>query len=149
MPRLDGSETVEIDAPIDRVYAIAADIERAPEWQGTMKSAKVLERDAEGRPHLVETVADAKVAQIKVVLRFSYDEPRGLSWERVKGDLKSMTGSWAFEDLEGEATRATYTMDGDPGTRLSMLLRGPVLDAARKAIIGRPPAGLKQRAEAA
>lgn len=146
MPRLEGSATVEIDAPLEEVYAIAADIERAPEWQGNMKTATVKERDGEGRPLLVETVADAKVAQIKVLLRFSYDEPRGLSWKREKGDLKSMTGSWAFEDLGGR-TRATYAMDGDPGFVLSQALRGPVLDQARKAIIGKPPEGLKRRAE--
>lgn len=147
MPRLEGAESADIDAPIDAVYAIAADIERAPEWQGTMQSAEVLERDAEGRPLLVETRADAKVAQVRTVLRFSYDPPRGLSWERVRGDLKSMRGSWAFEDLGAGRTRATYAMDGDPGFVIGQLLRGPMLDQARKAVIGRPPAGLKRRAE--
>lgn len=148
MPRLDGSETVEIDAPIDEVFAIAADVARAPEWQGTMQSAEVQEEDAEGRPLIVRTVADAKVAQVTVVLRFSYDPPHGMSWERVSGDLKAMRGSWVFEDLGGGRTRATYAMDGDPGFMLSQLLRGPVLDQARKAIVGKPPAGLKARAEA-
>jgi uncharacterized membrane protein len=147
MPKLDGAESAEIDAPIDEVFAIAADVGRAPEWQGTMQSATVLESDAEGRPVLVETVADAKVAQVKVKLRFSYDPPTGMSWERVGGDLKSMRGSWTFEDLGGGRTRATYAMEGDPGFLLGQALRGPVLDQARKAIIGRPPAGLKRRAE--
>jgi hypothetical protein len=49
---LEGSETREIDAPIERVFAIAADIDRAPEWQGVMKSVDVVERDADGRAAL-------------------------------------------------------------------------------------------------
>jgi uncharacterized membrane protein len=147
MPKLDGSESVEIDAPIDEVYAIAADVEHAPEWQGNMQSAEVLERDAEGNQVLVQTVADAKVTQVKVTLRFSYDPPHGMRWERVKGDLKSMTGSWTFEDLGGGRTRATYAMEGDPGFVIGQMLRGPVLDQARKAIVSKPPAGLKRRAE--
>ena len=35
MGMLEASWTVEIDAPRDRVYEIAADIEGAPDWQGT------------------------------------------------------------------------------------------------------------------
>jgi uncharacterized protein YndB with AHSA1/START domain len=146
MPRLEGSASVEIDAPIERVFAIAADIERAPEWQGTMQTASVRERDGDGRASLVETVADAKVAQLTVLLRFAYDEPRGLTWERVRGDLKALRGSWAFEDLGGR-TRATYALDGDPGFVLSQALRGPVVDQVRRAMIGRPPVGLKRVAE--
>jgi uncharacterized membrane protein len=147
MAKLEGSESVEIDAPIDEVFAIAADVARAPEWQGTMQTANVRESDEEGRPRIVETVADAKVTQVKVVLRFCYDPPRGMDWERIDGDLKQMTGSWRFEDLGGGRTRATYAMQGDPGRKIGMLLRGPVVDAARKALVGRPPAGLKRRAE--
>jgi uncharacterized membrane protein len=146
MPRLQGSASVEIDAPLERVYEVAADIERAPEWQGNMKTAKVQERDGDGRPLVVETVADAKVTQIKVVLRFRYDAPRRVTWERVRGDLKAMTGSWTLEDLGGR-TRATYTVDGDPGFVLSQALRGPVLEQVRRAIIVRPAEGLKRRIE--
>ena len=146
MPRLEGTASVEIDAPIERVFEVAADIERAPEWQGAMKTATVHERDADGRPLLVETVADAKIAQVKVLLRFSYDPPRGLSWERVKGDIKALRGSWDLEDLGGR-TRATYALDGDPGFVLSQALRGPVLDQVRRALIGRPPVGLKRFVE--
>jgi uncharacterized membrane protein len=33
MGTIRGERTVEIDAPVQRVFEIAADIERAPEWQ--------------------------------------------------------------------------------------------------------------------
>src|SRR5947208_12254920 len=98
MADLSGSHSLEIDAPVDRVFAIAADIERAPEWQGAMKSAKALERDDEGRPTLVESELDSSVAKHKMTLRFSYDEPGGMTWRRESGDLQSLEGSWRFED---------------------------------------------------
>ncbi len=147
MADITGERSVEIDAPIDEVFAIAADVARAPEWQGTMDFARVLEQNADGRPSLVETEADATVAKVKVRLAFTYDEPAGMRWERVGGDLRRMEGSWRFEDLGGGRTRATYAMRGDPGRVLGMALRGPVVDRVRERLVGRPPDGLKRRAE--
>ena len=46
MGLITGDRTVEIEASIDDCFEIAADIEGAPKWQGSMKKAKVLERDA-------------------------------------------------------------------------------------------------------
>jgi uncharacterized membrane protein len=149
MADLSGSESIEIEAPIDRVFAIAADVERAPEWQGTMRSARALEHDDEGRPTLVESEIDASVAAVKLRLRFSYDEPDGMRWERESGDLKSLEGSWAFEDL-GDRTRATYSLDIGLNRGLGMLaktVRGPARDRVRHMLAHRPVEGLKDRAE--
>ena len=55
MGTIKGDRSVEIDAPIERCYEIAADVENAPEWQGSLKDVEVLERDGEGRAELVET----------------------------------------------------------------------------------------------
>ena len=43
-----GERTVEIDAPLERVFEIAADIEHAPEWQESLKDVEVIERDTDG-----------------------------------------------------------------------------------------------------
>jgi len=56
---IEGERSVEIDAPIEHCYEIAADIEHATAWQGSLKDVEVLERDAEGRAELVETESDA------------------------------------------------------------------------------------------
>lgn len=71
-----------------------------------------------------------------------------MSWEQEKGDLKWLKGSWAFEDL-GDRTRATYTMEGDPGRMLGMLIRGPVEQSLRHLLVTVPAEGLKREAEAA
>ncbi len=148
MGSLGGSHTVEIDAPLRRCFEIAADIEGAPRWQGAMKEVEVHERDGDGRPTVVTTIADAKVKEIRTRLRFAYTPQDGMSWEQEKGDLKWLKGSWAFEDL-GDRTRATYTMEGDPGRMLGMLIRGPVEQPLRHLLVTVPAEGLKREAEAA
>jgi uncharacterized membrane protein len=72
---IKGDRSVEIEAPIERCYEIAADIENATEWQGSLRDVEVLERDGERRPLLVETESDAKVKNVKAILRFSYEPP--------------------------------------------------------------------------
>ena len=145
---IKGDRTVEIDAPIERVYEIAADVENATEWQGSLKDVEVLERDGDRRPLLVETESDAKVKTVKSILRFSYDPPTGIRWVQEKGDTKSLTGWWTFEDLGDGRTRATYGLEADPGRMLGMLLRGPAEAKVRDFLLGGAAEGLKEKAEA-
>jgi ribosome-associated toxin RatA of RatAB toxin-antitoxin module len=140
---IHGEATTEIDAPIARVFEVAADVENSPRWQPEIKSAEVLERDADGRQVLVLTKADAKVRTLATTLRFSYTEPTGLTWVQEDGDLKSLEGSWQFEDLGNDRTRATYSMTADPGRMLGMMIRGPVVDLLRQRLAGSMPGKLK------
>jgi uncharacterized membrane protein len=142
-----GDRSVEIEAPMERCYEIAADIENAPEWQGSLKDVEVLERDGERRPLVVETESDAKVKSVRARLRFSYDPPTGIRWVQEKGDTKSLTGSWSFEDLGDGRTRATYALEADPGRMLGILLRGPAEAKVRDFLVGNAADGLKEKAE--
>jgi uncharacterized membrane protein len=148
MGQIKGDRTVEIDAPIERCYEIAADVENATEWQGSLKDVEVLERDGDRRPVLVETESDAKVKSVRAVLRFSYEPPTGIRWVQEKGDTKSLQGWWSFEDLGDGRTRATYGLEADPGRVLGMLLRGPAESRVRDFLLGNAAEGLKQKAEA-
>lgn len=148
MAHMGGAAEAEIDAPIEEVWALVEDVLVAPEWQGGLVSVSALERDDDGRPTLVESVSDIKVRQVKTQVRFSYDPPARLSWTQEKGDLKSVEGSWVLEDLGGTRTRATYTLDADPGRVLGMLIRGPVEAAARAMLVNARPGELKARIEA-
>lgn len=147
MAHLGGTASAEIDAPIERVWAEVEDVLAAPEWQGGLVRVSALEHDGDGRPTLVESVSDIKVRQVKTEVRFSYESPTRLSWVQEKGDLKSVEGSWALEDLGGGRTRATYTLDGDPGRVLGMIIRGPVEAAARAMLVNARPGELKARVE--
>ncbi len=144
---LTGEHTVEVAAPRERCYEIAADLERAPDWQSSLVSVDVLERDGEGRPTLVETVSDAKMKTIRAVLRFSYAPPERIDTVQEKGELKALRGRWTFEAIGPERTRATYALEVDPGRMLGMLLRGPAVDRVREVLIERAAEELKARAE--
>lgn len=148
MSNITGEQSVEIDAPIERCFEIAADIQHAPEWQGSLKDVEVLERDGEKRATLVETESDAKVKTVKATLRFSYAPPTKIEWDQEKGDVKSLHGWWTLEDLGGGRTRASYGLDVDPGRMLGMLLRGPIEGQVRDFLLGGAAEGLKARAEA-
>lgn len=147
MAHMGGTAEAEIDAPLDEVWAVVEDVLTAPDWQGGLEAITALEHDDEGRPTLVESVSDIKVRQVKTQVRFSYEPPTRLSWVQEKGDLKSVEGSWQLEDLGGERTRATYSLDGDPGRMLGMLIRGPVEAAARAVLVNARPGELKARVE--
>lgn len=144
---IQASHTVEIDAPRERVYEVAADVPNCAEWQPSVKSVKVLETDDDGNATKVEMIADAKVKETKQRLRFSYDGPGGMEWEQEKGDVKSLNGSWNFTALDDNRTKATYDLRVDPGRMLGMLMRGPVEGQVKKFLTEGAAEGLKKQVE--
>jgi hypothetical protein len=142
-----GSAIAEIDAPVGEVWRVVEDVLASPEWQGGIVAMSALERDAENRATLVEIENDIKVRHVKTHVRFRYEPPTVLSWTQEKGDLKSVTGSWKLEDLGEERTRATYTLNADPGRVLGMVIRGPVESAVRAMLVNARPGELKARVE--
>jgi uncharacterized membrane protein len=142
-----GERTVDIEAPIERCFDIAADIRSAPEWQGSLIDVEVLERDDERRAAVVETESDAKVKKVRARLRFTYDKPNRIDWVQEKGETKSLEGWWEFEDLGDDKTRATYALVVDPGRVLGLLLRGPAEAKVRDFLLGGAAEGLKRQAE--
>ena len=147
MGEIRGERSVEIAAPIEKCFAIAADIQGAPDWQKSLNDVDVIERDVDQRASLVETVSDARVKTVKSTLRFTYDEPRGITWIQEKGGMKSLHGYWRFEDLGPDGTRATYGLIVDPGRMLGMLLRGPTEAKVRGFLLDGAAEGLKSKAE--
>jgi uncharacterized membrane protein len=148
MGTIRGERTVEIEAPIERVFAIAADVEQAPEWQPSLTDVEVLTRDGDGRAKSVDTQSDASVRTIRSRMTFAYDPPTAITWEQERGDVKAVRGWWRLEDLGEGRTRATYGLEVDPGRMLGMLLRGPVEGKVRDHLVGGTAEGLKARAEA-
>lgn len=147
MPKLTGATSADIDAPLDTVWELVANVEIAPQWQDGLDRLEPIDRDEAGRPTLVETESDAKVRKIKAKVRFSYEEPHRLTWTQEEGDVKSLTGSWVLEDLGDGRTRATYALEVDPGRVLGMLIRPPVEGKVRDILVNGRPGELKERVE--
>jgi ribosome-associated toxin RatA of RatAB toxin-antitoxin module len=140
---IHGSASAEIEAPIEEVFEVAADVEGSPRWQPEIKAARCLERDADGCQVLVHTETDAKVRRLGSTLRFEYQEPTRIAWHQEDGDLKSVEGSWELEDLGDGRTRATYEMTVDLGRVLGMVIRGPLVGVLRGQLVETMPGKLK------
>ena len=148
MGKILASSTIEIAAPIHRVWECVADIESSPAWQEGLLEVRVRERDREGRATLCESRSDAKLRRVTSVVRLAYEEPTRLTWTQEQGDLKSIEGSWELEDLGRDRTRATYSLSVDPGLVLGMVFRGPLASLARDMLVNSRPGELKRAVEA-
>jgi uncharacterized membrane protein len=147
MGTIDGSASIEIEAPIDAVYAAAADVEGSPRWQPEIKVAECLERGGDGEQSLVHMETDAKVRTLGADMRFSYEQPTRISWIQEDGDLKSVEGSWELEDLGDGRTGVTYSLEVDLGRVLGMVIRGPLVGVLRGQLIDTMPEKLKRFVE--
>ncbi len=98
-----------------------------------------------GHAILCQTESDAKVRTIKSTVRFTYNGPTTLAWRQEKGELKSVDGRWKLEDLGGNRTRATYSLEVDLGRMLSLVIRGPLVDLLRGMLVSARAGELKRR----
>jgi uncharacterized membrane protein len=105
MPRIELSITV--DAPIDRVYEIARDVEKFPTYMDDLQSLAVLERSDDGNRTVTEWVGIVKefAMKIKWTQEDVWDaaEHRDV-FKQLKGDMDSMAGYWQFTQ-EGTSTK--------------------------------------------
>lgn len=103
--------TTTIDAPPQRCFEAAVDVERYPEWALGIASVSVLRSDEGGRPAEVEFVAEAIGRRTRYILAYDHSEaPERLSWSLVEGDLtRRLDGAYTFRP----AARPSHDGDGD------------------------------------
>ena len=104
-----------LDAEPRRCFDAVSAFETYPDWMPAFRSVRVLDRDDEGRGVLVEFRIDAKLREVRYVLRHRFDVPERISWDYVEGDAKSVDGEWRFEDAGAGRTRCTYSVSFDVG----------------------------------
>ena len=120
--------------------AALLDFDSYPDWQSAVKDAEVLEPGADP---VVEFHIDAKVKTVRYVLRYHPEPPSRLWWEYVEGDLRSVSGEYALEDLGDGSTRATYRLEIDPGR----FVPGPIRKALTDGVMRGSVRELKARVE--
>jgi ribosome-associated toxin RatA of RatAB toxin-antitoxin module len=125
-------QSTEIAAPPEDCYAALTDFEHLPDWQGAVRRAEVLERDAQGRGLVVEYEVDAKVRTVRYTLRQIHEPPQRLGCEYLSGDFRDFSGEWRFVALEGGRTRAELELRIDPGRFVPGPLRGAISDAVMR-----------------
>jgi ribosome-associated toxin RatA of RatAB toxin-antitoxin module len=137
---VSGESSGEVEASIESCWSVVEDLSRAPEWQQGLRSVTVVERDADGRPLVCDTVIDAKFRDVSCRVRCSFEPPRRMTFERISGEIPALRGSWELEPLGPERTRAVYALAVDPG-RVGLLAR-PLEKALRPIVVGSRPAEL-------
>jgi ribosome-associated toxin RatA of RatAB toxin-antitoxin module len=139
------TEQMLVSASPERCFAIAADIERYPEWAADIKEVVVEERDDQGRPVLVTFRAAAFGRSARSTLRYDFSEaPHVLSWKLTKGDITSKwDGSYVFDPDEGIGTHVTYHLE----VELRVPIPGFIKNRAQSRVVSTAIRELKARVE--
>src|SRR5947208_14452097 len=125
MPRID--QTIVVDAPIDKVYAVARDVESFPDIMEDLQSLEVLERSEDGNRTVTEWVG--LIREFKMTVKWSQEDVWNSASHRddfkmIKGDMDSMSGYWQFTGEDGR-TRFDSVVDYE----YNVPLIGPMIKA--------------------
>lgn len=103
MPTIDLS--IWINAPVEKVYAIAKEVERFPEVMPDLESVRVLERSEDGSRTVTEwigLVREFNNMRVKWTEEDVWnDEAHTCHFRLLKGDLQKMEGEWRFTAEDG------------------------------------------------
>jgi ribosome-associated toxin RatA of RatAB toxin-antitoxin module len=102
-----------VTTPPERCFAIAADLERYPEWAGDIKEVTVHERDEQGRPLLASFRAASYGRSTTYTLAYDHREaPRVLAWRLTKGDITTrLDGRYEFVPTADGGTEVLYHLE--------------------------------------
>lgn len=143
--RAKRSETI-VARPAQCVAAILG-FERYPEWQTHITSVTVIERDRRGRGVRVETCAKVGERELHFTTGYRFPSPNRVLFEQLDGDLDAVRGGWMFHSAGADSTRATYTLEVSPGWPRSLMLRGPMCEQLRDAVLDHFMGELRRRVE--
>ena len=142
MAVIGGASSKDLDASIERCWALVADVANAASWQRGLELVEVVTSDEHGRPWVCDTVSDAKITKVRVRVQFEYAPPHRVTWSQLESDdLDWMRGSWELLDLGAGRTRATYALEVDPGP-IGRFARRPLERLIRPLVVGGRPGEL-------
>lgn len=146
------TDRISVRAPVERVFQIAADVERWPDFLAHYRWVRILERDAGGC--LVEMAAWRPFGLFRYptrwVSRMELDSARhAVRYRHVRGITRGMDVEWILEPgAGGVEIMIVHQWDGPRwpvvGRLAASLVIGPVFIHG---IASRTLAGVKRRAE--
>ena len=135
--------TIEIAAPQSDVYAVIVDVARYPEWISQLRTADVLDSDAQGRPSRVRFVIDAGIFSDTLVQLYEWSDT-GATWVLESGTkVREQTGGYWLSP-GGGGTHVEYDLRLDADVPMFSLLRGQ----AERMLTDAALSSLKKRVEA-
>ncbi|MFC7756541.1 SRPBCC family protein [Tsukamurella soli] len=109
----------DIDAPAELAYATLLDIDSLPRWSSSHKSAKVLERDANGSPSLVEVEAGLVGITDKLTFKYEFTENK-CAWDTVGEGMavRAQGGYYLLTPKDDGTVHVLVDMYIDPKVKL-------------------------------
>ncbi|NIM05363.1 MAG: hypothetical protein GTO55_04585 [Armatimonadetes bacterium] len=138
MPEIRVEEVA--DAPVEKVYEIAKEIERAPEWMPDVESITVLSREGE----VVTSRWEGRVEEFKRTLNWTEedrwdDAQHKCAFRAIEGDWDVYEGEWEFIP-EGEKTRMRMRLNFE----FNVPLIGPLIKGLLKKLVEKNSRGMLQ-----
>lgn len=139
------SSTTTIEAPKSEIMSVIADFAAYPQWASGVRSAEVVQSDADGRPAQVRFALDAGIIKDSYLLGYSWHGDDQVTWELVERGsvISDMSGAYRLADGRGTSTEVTYEL----AVGLAVPMPGLVKRRAEKTIIDTALKGLRSRVE--
>lgn len=143
MPYVETS--IEIAAPARKVYELAKEQERFPEFMPDVESVTVLERHSDHILTKWKTLVEEAPIEWVEEDRFNDTDER-IDYKLLEGDLDKFEGAWTFEETAG-VTKVVLSVDYDFGVPVLAELIGPTLQRKVQENSEMMLAALKREAE--
>ena len=124
MPYVETS--IEIKAPRHRIYELAKDMERYPDFMPDVEYVKVLKRDGNTTTTRWKTLVEEAPIEWTEVDVFD-DANTRIDYRLIEGDLDKFEGAWTFVERDG-VTKVVLGVDYDFGVPTLAELIGPILE---------------------
>jgi len=121
--------TVFIRAPLDRVYALAKDVEAFPSFMPDVESIRVQQRD--GSRTVTEWVGVVQGRRVRWVEDDDWDDARHVcTFRQREGDFTRYEGTWTFAAVD-QGTETALVVDFE----LELPLAGALLSNLLKVLV--------------
>jgi ribosome-associated toxin RatA of RatAB toxin-antitoxin module len=116
-----------------QMYALVNDVASYPQFLPWCAAARIVEQSV---GHMVAALDIRKgLLHLSFTTRNQLEVDRGIRIELVDGSLRSLRGSWSFDDIAGKGVRATLGLEYDFAVLSARLLLEPVFDRVCQSIM--------------
>jgi hypothetical protein len=137
VPTDSATQTIDVEASLDRVLTTIRDVQAQPSWVREVRTADVLEKNPDGTPASARFTAGTPVGTDEYTLAYAH-RPDGMSWSLVKGRLQTgQDASYTLRSLERDRTEVTFDLRISHNLPLPGFVRRKVIkDLVRSTLTG-------------